>query len=46
MIAAAPLVGDSQNLTPSSTRSQLVGMLGLVVAFRAERVCSLLIVNA
>ncbi|WP_409932365.1 porin [Paraburkholderia sp. BCC1886] len=33
VIDAAPVVGDSQNLTPSSTRSQFVGMLGMAVSF-------------
>ncbi len=33
VIEAAPVVGDSQNLTPSSTNSQFVGMLGMAVSF-------------
>jgi predicted porin len=33
LIDTALVVGDSQNLTPSSTRSQFVGMLGLAVVF-------------
>jgi predicted porin len=33
IIEAAPDVGDSQNATPSSTREQFVGMLGIAVTF-------------
>jgi hypothetical protein len=33
IVDAAPAVGDSQNSTPSSTRSQFVGMAGIAVAF-------------
>jgi predicted porin len=33
IVNAAPAVGDSQNATPSSTRSQFVGMLGIAVSF-------------
>jgi predicted porin len=33
IVDAAPAVGDSQNLTPSSTRTQFVGMLGIDMAF-------------
>lgn len=33
VIQAGPVVGDSQNLTPSSTSSQFVGMVGIAVAF-------------
>ncbi|MFL9874595.1 porin [Paraburkholderia megapolitana] len=33
IVNAAPVVGDSQNSTPSSTSSQFVGMLGIAVAF-------------
>ncbi|GAB6851073.1 porin [Paraburkholderia kururiensis] len=33
IVDAAPAVGDSQNTTPSSTRSQFVGMAGIAVAF-------------
>lgn len=33
IVAAAPVVGDSQSTTPSSTNSQFVGMVGIAVAF-------------
>ena len=33
IVDAAPAVGDSQNGTPSSTRSQFVGMLGMAMLF-------------
>jgi predicted porin len=33
IIVAAPVVGDSQNSTPSSTSNQFVAMLGLAVSF-------------
>jgi predicted porin len=33
IINAAPVVGDSQNATPSTTSSQFVAMFGLAVAF-------------
>lgn len=33
VVDAAPSVGDSQNATPSSTRNQFVGMLGMTVLF-------------
>jgi predicted porin len=33
IIDAGPIVGDSQNLTPSTTRGQFVGMLGVAVTF-------------
>nr|WP_233865685.1 porin [Paraburkholderia adhaesiva] len=33
IVDAAPSVGDSQNGTPSSTRNQFVGMLGMTVLF-------------
>jgi len=33
IINAAPAVGDSQNSTPSSTRSQFVGMAGIALLF-------------
>jgi predicted porin len=33
IIDAGPIVGDSQNLTPSTTRGQFVGMLGMAVTF-------------
>ena len=33
IIDAGPIVGDSQNLTPSTTRRQFVGMLGVAVTF-------------
>jgi predicted porin len=33
IVEANPSVGDSQNATPSSTRSQFVGMLGIAVLF-------------
>lgn len=33
IVDAAPVVGDSQNGTPSSTRSQFVGMLGMAMLF-------------
>ena len=33
IVNASPSVGDSQNSTPSSTRSQFVGMAGIAVLF-------------
>ncbi|KVW89303.1 porin [Burkholderia cepacia] len=33
IITAAPAVGDSQNSTPSTTRGQFVGMVGMAVTF-------------
>jgi predicted porin len=33
IVNAAPAVGDSQNGTPSSTRSQFVGMVGVATLF-------------
>ena len=33
VIDAAPIVGDSQQLTPSTTRGQFVGMAGIAVTF-------------
>ncbi|CAD6534461.1 hypothetical protein LMG27952_02960 [Paraburkholderia hiiakae] len=33
IVNASPAVGDSQNVTPSSTRSQFVGMAGIALLF-------------
>ncbi|PXW22282.1 putative porin [Paraburkholderia caballeronis] len=33
IVMAAPSVGDAENATPSSTRNQFVGMLGMAVLF-------------
>jgi len=33
IVMAAPSVGDAENATPSSTRNQFVGMLGIAVLF-------------